>query len=113
VAPEEEPRQEGQRDEHPQPGVMVMVTGERRDGDGQEQERDPRHHPQRSQLRTSAQRPGLGVAGEVADELAQLADRLGLVGAVEPLLKLGDVDPALGVVLAQPVGSEAAAWSYS
>jgi hypothetical protein len=78
----------------------VVAAGERRDGDDQEQERDPRDHPQAPQTRTPAARSGLRVAGEIADELVQLADGLGLVGVVDPVLELGDVDPALGVVLA-------------
>lgn len=44
------------------------------------------------------------LAWQVADQLGQIAERLGAVAALKALLELADIESALGVGGAQPLG---------
>jgi hypothetical protein len=70
-----------------------------------EQDRQERDHAQPLETEGAL---GWALAGEIAHELLELANGLGLIAAVQPLLELLCVEPALGVAGTKPVGDRLA-----
>src|SRR5438552_3840954 len=93
------PEEEHERDPQPE----HVMPGRRRDHDQRNQDRSQRREAPAPRPKP----PGRALllllvpAGQVPDKLAELAQRLCLVAAIESLLELGHVETPLGVALAK------------